>query len=471
MATAVAPPRTAAAPEERAARGKAARTGAPRSSHADWEPAHDRPRAIDMMRDEDAGRLPDLVPIRHGRMLQSPFAYFRGSAAVMAADLAGTPDSGVRAQLCGDAHLANFGAFASPDRRIVFDVNDFDETASGPWEWDVKRLAASFAVAGRDRGFAAADRDRVTRRAVRAYRQAMREFAGMRTLDVWYARLDLDELLLRPPADLDPARHKAFARNLEKARAKTSLRAMQTLTRVVDGVPRIVADPPLVVPVEDLAENVADPGELRRELERLLRTYRRSLPADRRRLLDEYRFVHLARKVVGVGSVGTRCWIVLLAGRDENDPLFLQVKEAGPSAIEPYAGSAGYDHHGRRVVEGQRLMQAASDILLGWLRGTGIDGRERDFYVRQLWDGKRSADIDTMDPRTMAVYAGACGWTLARAHARSGDRIAIAGYLGRSSVFDQALAAFAELYADQVDSDHAELVDAVRRGEIDVEEG
>ena len=458
--------RPAADPEERAARGRAARAASPRSAHADWDPAPGRPAPLDVLLAEDEGRLPELVPIRHGRMLSSAFAYYRGSAGAMAADLAGTPVSGETVQLCGDAHLANFGAFASPDRRIVFDVNDFDETAPGPWEWDVKRLAASFVLAGRDRGFAYEQRDRITRRAVRSYRTAMRTFARMRMLDVWYARLDLDELLLRRPADLSAARRRTFERNLEKARRKTSLRAMEMLTHVVDGEPRIAPDPPLVVPVEDLADG-ADPEALHRAIEELLDAYRVSLPADRRRLLAEYRFVHLARKAVGVGSLGTRCWVVLLVGRDPGDPLFLQVKEAGPSAIEPYVPGAEAEHHGQRVVEGQRLMQAAGDILLGWLRATGIDGRERDFYVRQLWDGKRSAEVETMDPRTMGVYAEACGWTLARAHARSGDRIAIAGYLGGGDKFDQAVAAFAERYADQVEHDHAELVAAAERGVID----
>ena len=465
MTIAVARP-SAGSPEARAARGRAARSDAPRSSHADWEPSARRPDPLDVLRAEDDGRLPELVPIRHGRMLSSAFAYYRGSAGAMAADLADTPVSGETVQLCGDAHLANFGAFAAPDRRIVFDVNDFDETTPGPWEWDVKRLAASFVLAARDRGFGYEERDRVTRRAVRSYRRSMRAFADMRMLDVWYARLDLDDLLLRPPEDLSAERRRTFERNLGKARRKTSLRAMEMLTHVVDDEPRITADPPLVVPVEDLTD-AADPERLRRDVEQLMADYRASLPPDRHRLLAEYRFVHLARKAVGVGSLGTRCWLVLLVGRDNEDPLFLQVKEAGPSALEPYIPGSRHDHHGRRVVEGQRLMQAAGDILLGWLHATGMDGRERDFYVRQLWDGKRSAETETMDPRTMGAYAGACGWTLARAHARSGDRIAIAGYLGGGDKFDRAVAAFAERYADQVEHDYAHLVQAAKRGAID----
>ena len=469
MPSAVETPAPASTVRERAARGKDARRWASRSSHADWAPPADRPSAVATLLAEDEGRLPELVPIRHGRMLTSAFAYYRGSAGAMVADLAGTPDSGEPAQLCGDAHLTNFGVFAAPDRRIVFDLNDFDETAPGPWEWDVKRLAASFALAGRDRGFGDRERSRVTRRSVRAYRLAMRAFAAMPMLDVWYARLDVEDLIAGAPRAIGRERRAKAAKNLEKARRKTSRRALELLTHEVDGERRIVADPPLVVPFEDLLE----PGErdaFRGSMEELIADYRATLPPDRQRLLDEYAFAHLARKVVGVGSVGTRAWIVLLTGRDGSDPLFLQVKEAGPSVVEPVAGPSGYDHHGRRVVEGQRLMQAAGDILLGWLSATGIDGVSRDFYVRQLWDCKRSAEIETMEPADLDHYAGACGWTLARAHARTGDRVAIGAYLGASDKFDRAVAEFAERYADRVERDYEELVEAARRGEIAVED-
>jgi uncharacterized protein (DUF2252 family) len=464
MSSALAGPPAATTPEERAARGKAARAQTPRSGHADWTPRADRPSALEMLLAEDEGRLPELVPIRHGRMLTSPFAYFRGSAGVMAGDLADTPVSGLRVQLCGDAHLTNFGAFAAPDRRIVFDVNDFDETAPGPWEWDVKRLAASFALAGRHRGVDDAERARITRRVVRAYRTSMRSFAAMQTLDVWYARLEIEAILDR----LRPERRKAVERNLDKAQRKNSLRAMEVLTHRVDGRPRIAPDPPLVVPIEDLVD-AADGRDLTDAMKELLGRYRATLPRDRGHLLDQFHFAHMARKVVGVGSVGTRAWILLLLGRDDADPLFLQVKEAGPSVVEPVAGPAGFDHHGQRVVEGQRLMQAASDIFLGWLRAEGVDGIERDFYVRQLWDGKRSADVDRMEPDQFASYADACGWTLARAHARSGDRIAIAAYLGGGDRFDRAVAEFAERYADRTERDHDALVSAARSGVIDAE--
>ncbi len=386
----------------------------------------------------------------------------------MAADLAGTPVSGERVQLCGDAHLSNFGAFAAPDRHIVFDVNDFDETAPGPWEWDVKRLAASFALAGRERGLDARGRDRVTRRAVGAYRRAMRRLAKMPHLAVWYARLDVEDLVARPWHGMSEARRRRLERNVAKAREKDSLRALERLTHEVDGEPRITGDPPLVVPIEDLLED-GDRRDVAEELQALLAAYRDTLPRDLARLLDGYRFVHLARKVVGVGSVGTRAWIVLLLGRDDADPLFLQIKEAERSVIEPYTGDAGFDNHGRRVVEGQRLMQAAGDIFLGWLSATGLDGRDRDFYVRQLWDCKRSAEIETMDPHGLALYAEACGWTLARAHARSGDRIAIAAYLGGGDRFDRALGEFAERYADQTEQDHARLMEAVRSGRVEVQ--
>jgi len=402
------------------------------------------------------------VPIRYGRMLASPFAFFRGSAAVMAADLAQTPTAGLEAQLCGDAHLSNFGVFSAPDRRLVFDCNDFDETCRGPFEWDVKRLAASVAVAGRERGFGAKERRRATRSAVASYRKSMRGFAGMRNLDVWYSRLDAEPAFEVLRSQIDGRRYRQVERSLAKARGKDSLRALGRLTYESEGEIRIVSDPPLITPLEDLT----DAADADRQLQAVLAAYRESLTHDRRRLAASYRYMHAARKVVGVGSVGTRAWIVLLLGRDSADPLFLQAKEAQASVLEPYVGASPYRNHGRRVVEGQRLMQASSDVFLGWVATKGIDDERRCFYVRQLWDGKGSADVERMSPRGLAVYASLCGEALARAHARSGDRAGIASYLGGGEVFDKALARFAETYADQNERDFERLRGAAADGEI-----
>jgi uncharacterized protein (DUF2252 family) len=457
-------------PAERAAAGKAARAGAPRSSHAEWKPAKDRPDPVKLLESQAATRVPELVPIRHGRMLVSPFTFFRGAALIMASDLASTPSTGLWVQLCGDAHLENFGAFAAPDRRLVFDVNDFDETHPGPWEWDLKRLAASFAIAGRDRGFDQAQRRSMVLAAVRGYRESMRGLAEARNLDVWYLRLDIAAALEQWQAEAPKKEFKAAKSTLAKARAKDSQRALSKLTHRVDGEPRIISDPPLIVPVEELL-----PDDEARNAEDRLReisdSYRATLSHAHRHLLAGYRYVHGARKVVGVGSVGTRCWIVLLLGRDEQDPLFLQVKEAQHSVLEPYTETSEYDHQGQRVVEGQRLTQAASDIFLGWIRGTGLDGKDRDFYVRQLWDGKGSAPVDVMPHRSMTMYGETCGSTLARAHARTGDRIAIAAYLGGGQSFDQATAEFAEAYADQNERDYKAVKDAVEDGRMIAREG
>ena len=456
--------------EDRRALGKQARSQVPRSSHAAWEPPKDRPDPIELLEAQAETRVPSLVPIRYGRMLSSPFAFYRGSASVMAADLATTPTSGLWAQLCGDAHLANFGAFGAPDRRLVFDLNDFDETLPGPWEWDVKRLGASFALAGREHGLKRQQRRTALLTMVRTYREMMRGFADARTLDVWYSRLDADELVAQLQALGDRKRLREFERNVAKARTKDSLRALKRLTRRVNGNLRIISDPPLIVPIEELAEDDERHVE-ESQIRSLLRTYRESLAHDRRRLLDGYRYVHLARKVVGVGSVGTRAWIVLLIGRDENDPLFLQFKEANESVLEPYTAPSRYENHGERVVRGQRLMQATSDILLGWLPTVGMDGRDRDFYGRQLWDWKRSADFAALDAEGYGIYARACGFTLARAHARSGDRIAIGAYLGSGERFDEAIAEFSELYADQAERDFAALREAASSGRITATEG
>jgi uncharacterized protein (DUF2252 family) len=399
-------------------------------------------------------------------MLESPFAFYRGSAAVMAADLAPTPRSGFEAQLCGDAHLSNFGAFASPERRLVFDLNDFDETLPGPWEWDVKRLAASFSLAGRDRGCGDGRRRDIVLAAAREYRQTMRRLATMGNLQSWYQQLDADAIAARWLASVGRRQRQEFERNVAKARAKDSRRAFSKMVEEVDGRLRIVSDPPRLVPFEDLAAeaNVADVEAL---VLPALSDYRDSLDLERRAVLDGFRFVDAAFKVVGVGSVGTRAWIALLVGRDRRDPLFLQVKEAQRSVLEPYTAPSRFEHQGERVVQGQRLMQASSDIMLGWVRAKGVDGRRRDFYVRQLWDWKGSVDVGSMDARGLAVYAEICGMTLAHAHARGGDRIAIGAYLGKGDAFDRAMAEFAETYADQSESDYEVLRRAIRKGRIE----
>jgi uncharacterized protein (DUF2252 family) len=446
------------------------RAEVPRSVHAGWEPAADRRAPIDLLEEQARSRVPELVPIRYGRMLLSPLAFFRGAAYVMAADLAGIPRTGLQAQLCGDAHLANFGVFAAPDRRQVFSVNDFDETLPGPFEWDVKRLVASFAVAGRERGFDATQRESVNLAVARSYREAVRSFAGMRNLDVWYARLDVDDINRRFAQEVSKATVARFQEGVARARAKDSLKAFAKLTESVDGHARIVRDPPTIVPIEEVADGYTG-EQIGEEMRRLVRSYSQSLVDDRRHLLERFQYVHAARKVVGVGSVGTRAWILLLLGRDDSDPLFLQAKEAEASVLEPFLGRSQLTNHGRRVVEGQRLMQSESDIMLGWVRRQGYDGVERDFYVRQLWDEKGSALVDTMTPRTMRVYAEICAWTLARAHARSADAIAIGSYLGGTDTFDRALAAFAELYADQNERDYDALKEAVNAGRITARTG
>ncbi|MDX6635805.1 MAG: hypothetical protein QOF06_2008 [Solirubrobacterales bacterium] len=450
-------------PSERAAAGKASRADWPRSSHAELGDASRDPVAI--LTRQDESRVTELVPIRYARMLASPFAFFRGAAAVMAADLDATPSTAFTVQLCGDAHLSNFGVFSAPDRRLVFDCNDFDETCPGPFEWDVKRLVASVAIAGRQRGFGKKDRHRATVATAAGYRQAIREYAAMRNLEVWYSRIDVDTALESLPTEADERRRR-LERNLDKARAKDSIRAYGKLTEEVEGQVRIAGDPPLIVPIEELAGG----ADVERQLREVVASYRESLSPDRQHLAASYRYIHAARKVVGVGSVGTRAWIVLLLGKDKGDPLFLQAKEAGPSVLEPYPGESRYAHHGRRVVEGQRLMQAASDIFLGWVTVIGVDGEERCFYIRQLWDGKGSAEVEGFSEPELATYGALCGRTLARAHARSGDRVAIAAYLGGGEAFDQALARFAENYADRNESDFEQVREAADSGRITVGE-
>jgi uncharacterized protein (DUF2252 family) len=447
---------------DREARGKDARAVAPLESHAEFRPDSSRD-PVGLLLGQAQSRVPELVPIRHGRMLVSPFTFYRGAALPMAADLAGTPASGLRVQLCGDAHVSNFGAFASPERRLVFDVNDFDETLPGPFEWDVKRLAASLSVAGRDNGFPAKDRRKIVLAAVEGYRTAMRGFAQQPVLDVWYAHMDIEQTVGLFRSQIKAKRFKAGEAMLAKARTRDSMQALGKLTTVVEGRRQIISDPPVVVPVEELfADMQAD--TIYEELRSVVGKYRRTLQSDRRHLLEQFTLVQLARKVVGVGSVGTRAWILLMDGGDGIEPLFLQAKEAQPSVLAEYCGRSKYSNEGERVVAGQHLMQAQSDIFLGWTRVPAPDGVDRDFYVRQLRDWKFSMPIEQMIPSGLRVYAQLCGWTLARAHARSGDRIALAAYLGRSAKFDQAIAEFAETYADQNERDYAALQAAVKDG-------
>jgi uncharacterized protein (DUF2252 family) len=441
---------------ERAARGTAERETVPLSVYGEWHPSSDRPSPVSLLEEQAVTRVPELVPIRYGRMLVSPFTFYRGAAYLMASDLASAPRTGLSVQLCGDAHLSNFGVFASPDRRLVFSVNDFDETLPGPFEWDVKRLVASFAVAGRDRGFGTKQRKLINLATARSYREAMLDMAQMKKLDVWYSRLDIEVIEAEVMANLKPAEVKRFQQNVAKARSKDSMKAFDKLVQMVDGRPRLVGDPPLIVPIEDLFPEL-EYHQVDEAIHNLLRSYRRTLQGDHRHLMEGFRYAHAARKVVGVGSVGTRAWIVLMLGSDNSDPLFLQAKEAQASVLEPFLGRSKYANHGQRVVEGQRLMQSASDVMLGWIRSNGIDG------------GKGSAIVEAMRPSTMSAYAGFCAWTLARAHARSGDAAAIAGYLGTDDRFDRAMAKFAEKYADQNERDYATLKQAIDSGKVAAE--
>ncbi len=450
---------------DRVARGKDARAVAPLESHGEFRPGRSRD-PVGLLLGQAKTRVPELVPVRHGRMLVSAFTFYRGAALPMAADLATTPASGLRVQLCGDAHLSNFGAFASPERRLVFDVNDFDETLPGPFEWDVKRLAASLAVAGRDNGYPAKARRKIALAAGEGYRTAMREFAAQPFLDVWYAHLDIEPTLAQFRAQVKAKGYKLAEKLLAKAHTADSTKALDKLTTVVEGRRRIISDPPMIVPVEEVFADV-QADTIYQLLRTVLGKYRRTLQSDRRHLLEQFAMVQVARKVVGVGSVGTRAWVLLMDAADGVEPLFLQAKEAQPSVLAEYAGRSQYANQGERVVVGQHLMQAQSDIFLGWTRVPAPDGVERDFYVRQLKDWKFSVPIEQMLPEGMTVYAGLCGWTLARAHARSGDRIALAAYLGGSDKFDQAIAEFAETYADQNERDYAALQAAVKNGKAE----
>src|SRR5271166_4266673 len=456
---------------ERAARGKAARAEVPRSSHAVFEPPARRVDPIKLLERQAQTRVPELVPIRYGRMLVSPFTFYRGAALIMASDLSHTPDSGLTVQCCGDAHLSNFGVFASPERQLVFDINDFDETLPGPWEWDVKRLAVSMLIATRFNGFAVKDQEQIVLDTIEAYRVAMARFAAMKNLDVWYAHLDIEAVLKEFRSQFKPKQLKRGEKQLAKARTKDSMAAFSKLTREVDGESRIVAEPPLIVPIDDLATG-REHDQMFDLLHELIRSYRETLQHDRRLLLEQFQLTDLARKVVGVGSVGTRAWIALMLGRDGQDPLFLQMKEAESSVLEEFLEPSEFENHGERVVCGQRLMQASSDIFLGWLQvESGLDGKARDFYARQLKDWKGSAEIEQMIPEGMGAYGKLCGWTLARAHACSGDRIAIAAYLGKSAAFDRAILEFSRAYAEQNERDYKALVAAVDSGRVKAQTG
>src|SRR5687768_1800127 len=487
--------------EERAQHGREAREHTPLDSHTGWRPAADRADAVTLLDKQNRTRDPDLVPVRHGRMMASPFTFYRGAARVMAADLTGTPTAGLDAQLCGDAHLSNFGAFASPERKLVFDVNDFDETLPGPFEYDVKRMAASFTIAARNNGFSKADARAATMASVAAYREAMAGFAQMGTMEVWYTHLDEDDIMAlvrtafagpghsdknakghsdkkgkkgakaksgKPDRALEKVA-KTAEKTREKAHSRDSLQALSKLTELVDGEYRIVNQPPIVVPLRDLAATYGISGDETDEIIRAqFAAYRATLPDDRRRLLERFEIVDVARKVVGVGSVGTRAFIVLLQGRDAHDPLFLQVKEATASVLEKYLPKSRYKQPGERVVQGQRIMQAASDIFLGWTAGAQAG---RHLYWRQLRDMKGSALVETMIPAALTLYARICGWTLARAHARSGDPVAIAQYLGEGDTFDRSITDFSARYADQNEQDFQEFVRAVRTGRLQAVEG
>lgn len=439
-------------PEQRAEVGRTARRLHPRRGIGAWSPSPDRRPALEILTEQEEARVPELVPLRRERMSASPFAFYRGAAAVMAADQGAAPNSGLVVQLCGDAHLANFGVFASPERSLVFDINDFDETHRGPFEWDLQRLAASFEIAGRHAGLPDPVRSRLVRAVGRSYARSMSELAQLGELELWYARLTVEDIAGRWGGTMSEGVVQRFQRNVERSRGKDRLKALRKMTESADGTRRFLSDPPVLVPMRDLGD--ANAARLATELvERALALYRSSLAPDRRVLLERYRFVDLARKVVGVGSVGTKCWVALLIGRDEHDPLLLQVKEAGPSVLESVTGPSPYPHHGQRVVEGQRLIQSVGDTLLGWVRLTGLDGRETDYYVRQLWDWKGSADLDQMQGPELAVYAEICAWTLAKAHARTGDSIALSAYVGRGSRLGDMLAAYASAYAEQNDAD------------------
>ncbi len=459
----LAPPHEVLTPEEWRSRGRERRQAVPRPSHAQWAPSEDRPDPVAILEEQAKTRVPDLIPIRYGRMAASPFAYFRGAAAPMAWDLAHTPTTDIRVQACGDAHLLNFGMYAAPDRRLVFDVNDFDETLPAPFEWDVKRLAASFAVAARDNGFADRDARTAARLTVRSYRTEMAGYAAMRFLKVWYSRIDVDEVsrlfdALQPKAAVRRRRRQDIA----KAHRRTSLKAFLKMCDEVEGQYRIRPAHPVIVrfPIE------LYPG-VQEELRGAVALYKDTLEEDRREVLRRYYFGDFARKVVGVGSVGTEAFVMLLLGDRADEPLFLQLKEAQESVLAPFAGESEYQHQGERVVRGQRLTQAAADPFLGWTSGSGTNGKAiKDYYVRQLRDMKGSMSVPLMDPLQLDYYGRLCGWALARAHARTGRASVISGYLGANEDFEHAIADFAVAYADQNEQDYRRLLDAISAGQL-----
>jgi uncharacterized protein (DUF2252 family) len=440
---------------KRMSAGKALRKKVPRSSHADWAVVANRPDPIAVLRDSDRGRLPELLPIRYGRMRQSPFAFFRGSAAVMAWDLSKTPATGIRVQACGDCHASNFGGFASPERRLLFDINDFDETLNAPWEWDIMRLAASIILASRELGLGGGRCENAVRTMAQSYREHMREYAHMRALEVWYSHMDAEVFI-------EEAKTAAARRRWEqveaKARGQTAEHIFPRIAEVINGHTRIVDHPPLVY-------HPRQSDVIQKHVIQMFHKYRETLPAERRVILDRYHILDVARKVVGVGSIGTRCAVALLMG-GKHDPLLLQFKEALPSVLEPYAGKSRYSNHGERVVTGQRMLQSASDVFLGWTR----DEEGRSYYFRQLRDMKMKMDPENMRKGDWLEYVEICGWTLARAHARTGDAALISGYLGKNDVFDSTLAKFATTYADQAERDHATLLRAIRAGQVEAQD-
>jgi uncharacterized protein (DUF2252 family) len=456
---------------ERIALGKKARSRVPRSSHADYQPAPNRPDPVSLLERQAQTRVEDLVPIRHGRMLVSPFTFYRGAALIMASDLSNTPDSGLRVQCCGDAHLSNFGAFASAERRLIFDINDFDETLPGPWEWDVKRLAASMLIAARNNDFRPKDQEKIVQATAESYRTAMAEFASQSNLEVWYSHIELEPILKEYKSQFTPLGYKRAKANIAKAHTRDSMSAFRKLAHVVDGRAQIIHQPPLIVPVEQFSD-LSRPDAVER-LNTLMAHYRASLQHDRRALIDQFELQDFARKVVGVGSVGTRAFIVLMTDRDGQHPLFLQAKEAEKSVLEEFVGASEFECSGERVVVGQRMIQASSDIFLGWLRvqQSPVDQLQRDFYVRQLRDWKGSAEVERMFVPGMTLYGRLCGWTLARAHARTGDRVAIAAYLGQSNTFDKAIVEFSKAYAAQNQLDYKALSKAVKSGRVTAEMG
>jgi uncharacterized protein (DUF2252 family) len=450
--------------EERSAEGRAEREAVPLEAHGEWAAPADRPDPVGVLEAQDALRVPDLVPIRHGRMIVSPFTFYRGSAAIMAWDLSSTPTTGLRVQCCGDAHLSNFGVFAAPDRQVVFDLNDFDETLPAPFEWDVKRLVASVVVAARDNGHHRKKQRAAARAAAAAYRTTMAKAAAMRFLDVWYTRFDADKVIAELTSTADKASVKAAKKVVRKAQTRTSLGSLAKFAERVDDGYRIKQQPPVIVrPPETLSD------DFEQLIAKGLANYARSLAPDRRVVLDRYHYADFARKVVGVGSVGTEALMILLMGDREDDPLFLQIKQANRSVLAPYAGAGRYKHQGARVVHGQRLTQAASDAFLGWF--TGAAASRPDFYVRQLRDKKGSVEVEGLSPAHLTTYGELCGTTLARAHARTGDATRITGYLGDDDTFDRALERFAVAYADQNDADYAAFTDAAAEHRIDVERG